>query len=84
MRSFRIFLLSRVQEETQTRNDGNVVKITEYNLANEKFDPKISDAVRTHTDATEEILAASRQTALMSKSRSDSQQRLTPTPSAER
>ncbi|CAF3090575.1 unnamed protein product [Rotaria socialis] len=39
-----------VEETQQTRNDGNIIKLTQYNVKPEKFDSRISDAVRTHSE----------------------------------
>lgn len=48
-RSPRVLLFS-VNEVEQTRKDGNIIKLTEYDLSNDKYDARISNAVRTHTD----------------------------------
>lgn len=45
-----LLIFSRVTEVQQTRGDGNVVKITEYDLSKDNFNPIISGAVRTHSD----------------------------------
>ncbi|CAF0783039.1 unnamed protein product [Rotaria sp. Silwood1] len=42
-----------VVEVERTRADGNIIKVTEYNLSQDKFDPRISDAVRTHSEKVE-------------------------------
>ncbi|UJR37720.1 hypothetical protein I4U23_030415 [Adineta vaga] len=39
-----------VNEVEQTRADGNIIKLTEYDLTNDKYDARISNAVRTHTE----------------------------------
>ncbi len=44
------FILSRVAEVEQTRADGNIIKVTEYDLTKDKYNPIISDAVRTHSE----------------------------------
>ncbi|CAF1042007.1 unnamed protein product [Didymodactylos carnosus] len=41
--------INPVNEIQQTRPDGNIIKVTEYDLKGEKFDSRISDAVRTHS-----------------------------------
>ncbi len=38
----------------QTRADGNIIKVTEYDLTKEKYNPVISDAVRTHSEKVPE------------------------------
>jgi hypothetical protein len=50
--NFLIFFSAsyRVVEVEQTRSDGNIIKVTEYDLTKEKFNPIISDAVRTHSE----------------------------------
>lgn len=66
-------------EEERTRADGNIIKVTEYDLSKGKFNAKISDAVRTHSDA---IPAISRQT--FNKSVSESRQPFTSSPSSDK
>ncbi|CAF0757235.1 unnamed protein product [Adineta steineri] len=39
-----------VTEVQRTRADGNIIKTTEYDLTNDKYDARISNAVRTHTE----------------------------------
>lgn len=50
-----VLLLPRVTELQQTRSDGNVVKITEYDLSKDNFNPIISGAVRTHSEKVPEV-----------------------------
>ncbi len=38
----------------QTRSDGNIIKVTEYDLTKDKYNPVISDAVRTHSEKVPE------------------------------
>lgn len=45
-----MFSLFRVVEVEQTRSDGNIIKVTEYDLTKDKYDARISDAVRTHSE----------------------------------
>ena len=40
----------RVAEVEQTRKDGNVIKVTEYDLSKDNFDPTISAAVRSRDE----------------------------------
>lgn len=49
-----LLIFPRVTELQQTRADGNVVKITEYDLSKDNFNPIISGAVRTHSEKVPE------------------------------
>lgn len=49
-----MFIIS-VVEVQRTRADGNIVKVTEYDLSKDKFDAHISDAVRTHSEKVPDI-----------------------------
>ena len=78
-----VFHLSarRVNELERTRPDGNIVKITEYDLSGDNFNPKISDAVRTHS---EKLPQPSRQSFRQPQAQRDSRLRSTPSPKPER
>jgi len=45
-----IFLFLSVNEVERTRADGNIIKVTEYDLAKDNYDSRISEAVRTHKE----------------------------------
>jgi hypothetical protein len=68
-----------VLEVEQTRSDGNIIKVTEYDLSKEKFDPRISDAVRTHSDKVDRSSRRSHR-----HSRAESRIRSPPSPIPER
>ncbi len=74
-----MFFSSRVVEVEQTRSDGNIIKVTEYDLSKEKFNPIISDAVRTHSEKTHHSSKHSHR-----QSRAESRVRSPPSPIPER
>ena len=62
-------------EVEQTRADGNIIKVTEYDLTKDKFNPVISDAVRTHSEKVPETGRRSER-----QSRAESRVRTPPSP----
>jgi len=70
----------RVVEVAQTRSDGNIIKVTEYDLSKEKYNPTISNAIRTHSEKVHRHGKRSHR----HRSRADSRIRSPPSPSPER
>ena len=66
----------------QTRSDGNIIKVTEYDLTKDKYNPVISDAVRTHSEKVPENNATSRYSDR--HSRADTHVRTPPSPVSQR
>lgn len=68
----------------QTRADGNIVKVTEYDLSKENFDARISNAVRTHSEKVEKFDHSTSRRTNHHRSRAESRVRSPPSPIPER